>query len=71
MKTLLIAAIIFICISLKPNIQPCEIVQSYYLNGKVVYSKTFQQVIKDHGCTSEYIIDGKKITADSVVTGLR
>lgn len=72
MKCLLIAAIIFICGSLKPNVpQPCEMVQTYYLNGKVVHSKSFQQVIKDYGCTSEYIIDGKKIIADSVVTTLK
>lgn len=52
--------------------QPCEMVQSYYLNGKLVHAQTFPQGIKEYGCgASKYIVDGKEFWADSVVTTVK
>lgn len=73
MKTLLIIAIVFICGSLKPTIKPCskQMVQKFYLDKTLVHLQTYDSFITEVGCVSIYMVKGKRVVADSVVTTLK
>lgn len=68
----MIASLVGLLSGLKTR-QPdaCKIVQRHYLHGKLVHEETYNSIVKDHGCLSNYLIDGKNVLADSVVTTLK
>lgn len=72
MKTLLIIAIVFICISFGRNPDNrCKIVQRYYLNGKLILLQSYDSIIIEHGCMNYLSVNGKATWADSIVTTLK
>lgn len=74
MKYFLIAAVFIFLISFgKHTGEPCKtkIVQSYYFNGQLVYTKSYDSISINKGCYESYYIGGKSFIADSVVTTLK
>jgi hypothetical protein len=72
MKYILIIAIVFICVSFgRQPAGQCKITQRYYLHGRLVEEKTYETIAKDYGCVNSYLINGRNIKSDSVVTTLK